>query len=41
MSRIVWIEKPCCLSDENASSRFGPIVPVDFASASVWHVAHE
>jgi len=34
-SRIVCSEKPCALSDANASSRFGPIVPVDFASASV------
>jgi hypothetical protein len=41
MSRIVCSEKCCALSDEKASSRFGPIVPCDFASASVWHEAHE
>jgi hypothetical protein len=41
MSRTVCSEKPWVLSEENASSRFGPTVPCDFASASVWHEAHE
>jgi hypothetical protein len=34
-SLIVWSLKPCCLTDVNASSRFGPTVPEVFASASV------
>jgi len=29
------------LTDPNASSRFGPIVPCDFASASVWQDAQD
>jgi hypothetical protein len=37
---IVDSSKPCDLSDANASSRFGPSVPFDPASASVWQVAH-
>jgi hypothetical protein len=37
---IVDSSKPCPLSDANASSRFGPSVPFEPASASVWHVAH-
>src|SRR5438067_4671152 len=41
MSAIVCCEKPCVLSDENASSRFGPIVPLEPASPSVWQLAHE
>jgi hypothetical protein len=41
MSAIVCSEKPWALSEENASSRFGPAVPCDFASASVWHEAQE
>jgi hypothetical protein len=38
MSAIVCSEKPCALSDEKASSRFGPIAPLVFASASVWQL---
>src|SRR5579885_1014181 len=41
MSAIVCCENPCVLSDEKALSRFGPTTPWDFASASVWHEAHE
>ena len=40
-SAIVCSEKPWALLEEKASSRFGPSVPVDFASASVWQEAHE
>src|SRR6478736_1840240 len=43
-SRIVWTvpaeRKIFDLSAANASSRFGPIVPVVPASASVWHEPH-
>jgi hypothetical protein len=39
-SFIVCCEKPCCLSDEKASSRFGPRFPVVLASASVWQLPH-
>ena len=37
---IVDSWKPCCLSGRNASSRFGPTVPVVPASASVWQEPH-
>jgi hypothetical protein len=37
---IVDSLRPCALSDAKASSRFGPSVPFDPASASVWQVAH-
>jgi hypothetical protein len=40
-SRIVCSEKPCDLSEEKASSRFGPTVPCDLASASVWQEEQE
>src|SRR4051812_32195389 len=39
-SRIVWTSNPCVLSEPNALSRLGPIVPVVPASASVWHEPH-
>jgi hypothetical protein len=39
-SVIVDSSKPCALEDAKASSRFGPSVPFDPASASVWQVAH-
>src|SRR5262245_22159869 len=39
-SAMVPCEKPCSLSEAKASSRFGPIVPCVFASASVWHEPH-
>src|SRR5947209_14376461 len=32
--------KPCWRSARNASSRFGPIVPLEPAAASVWQAAH-
>src|SRR4029078_4477997 len=41
MSVIVCSLKPCDLSEEKASSRFGPSGPWEPASASVWHDAHE
>jgi hypothetical protein len=37
---IVDSSKPCAFEDAKASSRFGPSVPFDPASASVWQVAH-
>src|SRR4029077_5947264 len=41
-SRIVCSdENTPVLTDENASSRLGPTVPVDFASASVWQDEHD
>jgi hypothetical protein len=41
MSVIVCSLKPCDLSEEKASSRFGPSVPLEPASPSVWHDAHD
>src|SRR5438552_5855780 len=38
--RMVLSLNPCWRSDANASSRFGPTLPVVPASASVWQTPH-
>jgi hypothetical protein len=37
---IVEASNPWFLEETNASSRFGPTVPFEPASASVWQLAH-
>ena len=37
---IAVASKPCCRSARKASSRFGPIVPLVPAAASVWQAEH-